>query len=134
MSISPQQNAEISKDRILQEFSVSVHKLSDRATRTSTEFSTMLALAILVISIILLVIVSCLLAVYKYAEVKTLLILSTVIMIALVIVLAIAIEVSTVSMRNKSSRLADNAVKLLSSEQALVLLNNVAKIYNDNTP
>ena len=134
MSVTPQENAELSKDRILDQFSLSIHKLADRAAITSTMFSVALSIAIVVITLILVVSISCLLVIYNHSDIKSVVLLSVVILTCLIIVLTIATFISTESMVLKSNKLADNAVTLLSSEQVIIVINNAAKIYNDNTP
>jgi hypothetical protein len=130
---TPQENAEKSKDQILNQFSTSVHKLSDQAVNTSYNFSVLLAVTVFVIAMILVILLGCLLFVYGYYDITTIILVVCTILILLAVVLIIAVDMSTVSMKRKSTKLADNAVTLLSSEQAIVLLNNVAKVYNDNT-
>ena len=129
-----QEIAEQSKNDILAKFAVSVHKVGEIVTNASRRFSVILAVAIFAIALVILIVISSVLVVYEYQSLSQVALILSFILLGLILVLVIAVISSTASMKIKTKVLAYNAVNVLSSEQAIALLNNVAKVYNENIP
>lgn len=127
-----QVNAETSKNAILSQFSTVVRKTAYNTENTLTIITYAIASIVFIIVVLVLLVLCSLLYMYKYYSFETVAMFGICTFIIVAILLVIAIESSISSSQRKTSRLADNAINLLSSEQVLVLFNDVARVYNNS--
>ena len=140
-----QERAKKSKDRILAQFSTSAHGLASSGVSTFSSVAYILAATVFII-ILVVVVVVCALAVmytpavlkvaptgsmYGYYSARTASTVGGIVVVLAGIILVVAVEASIVSAERKMQGLADNAVNLASSQQAVDALNKAAKVYND---
>lgn len=121
---------EQSKNRILDQFYVSVHELGDETAETLSYMSYTIAVCVYAMLVLLVVFMCFMLYASGYDPVHIIL-GGLAVLVLLGIALLIATESSVASARLKTKRIADNATNLLSSQQATDLLNNVATVYNN---
>lgn len=128
-----QQIAEQSKDEILKNFSESTEQLSGSFADLTRTINLVVSVIIIVIVLIFSLLLFPWLVANGYTTTQNAVIVFIVVIALTVLALILVSAVSVESMKRKTSILAKNAVNVLGSENAITSLNEVFRIYNENT-
>jgi hypothetical protein len=128
-----QQIAEQSKDEILKNFSESTEQLSSSFVDLAITINLVVSVIIIVIVLIFSLLLFPWLVVNDYTSAQNAVIVFIVVIVLTILALILVSAVSVESMKKKTSILAKNAVNVLGSENAITSLNEVFRIYNENT-